>query len=165
MRLTEDSGDVPENYESNKGLYKDVKQMSLEEILSYKDLDAVCIETEYRALTKYALMAAEKGLHIQMDKPGGIDGDEPLPNECHICNIKLSCLNLLSNKSIRLLGFQKEHLKNISLSDITLKHKIGAPLTVEYADNVVISSFRSDNEECEILTENCTKVYLDGKTL
>ena len=74
--LPEDSGIVPENYESNKGLYKDVKQMSLEEILSYKDLDAVCIETEDRALTKYALMAAEKGLHIQMDKPGGIDGDE-----------------------------------------------------------------------------------------
>ena len=50
--------------------------MSLEEILYYKGLDAVAIEAEDRALTKYALMAAEKGLHIQMDKPGGIDGDE-----------------------------------------------------------------------------------------
>lgn len=74
--LPEDSGNVPENYESNKGLYKDVKQMSLEEILNHKGLDAVAIETEDRALTKYALMAAEKGLHIQMDKPGGIDDAE-----------------------------------------------------------------------------------------
>lgn len=75
--VPEDSGNIPENsYEGNKDSYKDVKQMSLEEILNYKDLDAVAIETEDRALTKYALMAAEKGLHIQMDKPGGIDGDE-----------------------------------------------------------------------------------------
>ena len=75
--VPEDSGNIPANsYEGNKDLYKDVKQMSLEEILNCKDLDAVVIETEDRALTKYALMAAEKGLHIQMDKPGGIDGDE-----------------------------------------------------------------------------------------
>lgn len=75
--VPEDSGNIPANsYEGNKDSYKDVKQMSLEEILNYKGLDAVAIETEDRALTKYALMAAEKGLHIQMDKPGGIDGDE-----------------------------------------------------------------------------------------
>ena len=75
--VPEDSGNIPANsYEGNKDSYKDVKQMSLEEILNYKGLQAVAIETEDRALTKYALMAAEKGLHIQMDKPGGIDGDE-----------------------------------------------------------------------------------------
>ena len=75
--VPEDSGNLPENsYEGNKAAYEDVKQMTVEEILSNKELDAVAIETEDRALTKYALMAAEKGLHIQMDKPGGIDGDE-----------------------------------------------------------------------------------------
>ena len=75
--VPDDNGNIPANsYEGNKDSYKDVKQMSLEEILNYKGLDAVAIETEDRALTKYALMAAEKGLHIQMDKPGGIDGDE-----------------------------------------------------------------------------------------
>lgn len=47
--------------------------MTAEELLNYPDLDAVCIETEDRALTKYAIAAAEKGLHIHMDKPGGID--------------------------------------------------------------------------------------------
>lgn len=64
------------SYDGNKGFYKDVKQMTVEEILSYPDLDAVCIETEDRALTKYAIMAAERGLHIQTDKPGGIDNAE-----------------------------------------------------------------------------------------
>ncbi len=56
--------------------YKDVKKMTVEEVLNYPDLDAVFIETEDRALTKYALMAAKKGLHIHMDKPGGIDQAE-----------------------------------------------------------------------------------------
>lgn len=75
--VPEDAGNTaPFDYESNKGHYTDVKRMTLEEILNYGELDAVCIETEDRALTKYALMAAEKGLNIQMDKPGGIDGEE-----------------------------------------------------------------------------------------
>lgn len=56
--------------------FDSVRRMTLDEILNCDGLDAVVIETEDRALTKYALMAAEKGLNIQMDKPGGIDGDE-----------------------------------------------------------------------------------------
>lgn len=75
---------VPEDAENSPGFlyedktwaFEDVPRMTVEEILNYPDLDAVVIETEDRALTKYALMAAEKGLNIQMDKPGGIDGDE-----------------------------------------------------------------------------------------
>lgn len=74
--VPEDSlNDKPRLYENNTWAYEGVPQLSLEEILNYPDLDAVCIETEDRALTKYALMAAEKGLHIQMDKPGGISDD------------------------------------------------------------------------------------------
>ncbi len=68
-------GDEPV-YDNNQGVYEDVKRMTVDEILNYPGLDAVCIETEDRRLTEYAIMAAEKGLHIQMDKPGGIDGDE-----------------------------------------------------------------------------------------
>lgn len=64
------------SYEGNKQVYDDAKRMSVEEILNYPDLDAVCVETEDRALTKYALMAAKKGLNIYMDKPGGINQAE-----------------------------------------------------------------------------------------
>lgn len=53
-----------------------VPRMTVEEILARDDLDGVCIETEDRALTKYALMAAERGLNVHMDKPGGISGEE-----------------------------------------------------------------------------------------
>lgn len=61
------------SYEGNKEQYDQSKLMTVEEILNYPDLDAVCIETEDRVLTKYSLLAAEKGLNIQMDKPGGVD--------------------------------------------------------------------------------------------
>lgn len=63
-------------YESNKRFYEGVPQLTVDEILNYEGLDAVCIETEDRALTKYALMAAGKGLHIQMDKPGGVSDED-----------------------------------------------------------------------------------------
>lgn len=59
-----------------KGTYSDVPEMTVEEILNYPSLDAVLIETEDRALTKYARLAVERGLAVHMDKPGGIDGDE-----------------------------------------------------------------------------------------
>lgn len=64
------------SYERFKERHADVPELTVDEILNFPGLDAVCIEAEDSALTKYAIMAAQKGLHIQMDKPGGIDDDE-----------------------------------------------------------------------------------------
>ena len=47
------------------------REMSVEEILSDPTIEAVSVETEEKYLTKYAIMAAEKGKHIHMEKPGG----------------------------------------------------------------------------------------------
>ena len=75
--VPEDEYNIPQfGNQAHKWAIGDAKQLTLDEILNYPDLDAVCIETEDRALTKYAIMAAEKGLHIQMDKPGGVDDAE-----------------------------------------------------------------------------------------
>lgn len=75
--VPEDTGNLPMfSYEGQKSAYDGIPKLTLEEILNNSELDAVCIETEDRALTKYAFPAAQRGLHIQMDKPGGIDGDE-----------------------------------------------------------------------------------------
>lgn len=63
-------------YENNKQAYSGVEKLTLDEILNFDGLDAVVIETEDRALTKYAYLAAQKKLNIQMDKPGGIDDGE-----------------------------------------------------------------------------------------
>lgn len=63
----EDFADRIENYE------KKLPVMTVEEAFNTDGLDAVIVETEEENLTKYALLAAEKGLPIHMDKPGGLD--------------------------------------------------------------------------------------------
>lgn len=73
--VPEDSLNPGCTYEDRKSRFVGYPKMTVEEILNLPELDAVVIETEDRALTKYAQMAADRGLSIQMDKPGGIDGD------------------------------------------------------------------------------------------
>ena len=53
-------------------LYEGIPEMELEELLNYPGLEAVVIESSEENLFRYALMAAERGLHIHMDKPGGL---------------------------------------------------------------------------------------------
>lgn len=59
----------PERMEQFNGL----REMTVEEILNDDTIEAVVIETEEVHLTKYALMAAQHGKHIHMEKPGGTD--------------------------------------------------------------------------------------------
>ena len=54
-------------------IYDRRPRMTVEEIFAIPDLDAVILETDELHLTKYAIMAAERGLAIHMDKPGGIE--------------------------------------------------------------------------------------------
>ena len=49
------------------------KELTLQEVLNDKEIEAVTIETDEVYLTKYALLAAKAGKHIHMEKPGGID--------------------------------------------------------------------------------------------
>ena len=53
-----------------------LKKFTVDEALELPGLDAAIIETEEINLTKYALMAAKRGLHIHMDKPGGTELSE-----------------------------------------------------------------------------------------
>lgn len=54
-------------------LFDGYKELTLNEILNNPEIEAVAIETDEIYLTKYALMAAEAGKHIHMEKPGGIE--------------------------------------------------------------------------------------------
>ena len=47
-------------------------ELTVEQILEDKSIDAVIVETDEIYLTKYAIMAAEAGKHIHMEKPGGV---------------------------------------------------------------------------------------------
>ena len=53
--------------------FKNLKQLTLEEAFAIPDLDAAVIETDDTLLTKYTRLALERGLAVQMDKPGGQD--------------------------------------------------------------------------------------------
>lgn len=53
-----------------RNIFSDKKRMSVEELLHIPDLRAVTIECREQELIKYAKQAAERGLHIHMDKPG-----------------------------------------------------------------------------------------------
>lgn len=47
------------------------KELTVEEILQDPEIEAVVVETEEIHLTKYALMVANAGKHLHMEKPGG----------------------------------------------------------------------------------------------
>lgn len=66
---------MPENerdkFPTNMAGFEGYDELTVDEILNNPEIDAVAIETEEKYLTKYALMAAEHGKHIHMEKPGG----------------------------------------------------------------------------------------------
>ena len=47
------------------------RELTLEEVMYDTSIEAVAVETDEIYATKYALMAAEHGKHIHMEKPGG----------------------------------------------------------------------------------------------
>ena len=65
----------PENerskYPERMNYFEGYTELTVDEILSNPEIEAVTVETEECYLTKYALMAAEHGKHIHMEKPGG----------------------------------------------------------------------------------------------
>lgn len=65
--------DGSELYEERKKRYDGCPRLSLEEILLDPSIGAVTVETSDRLLTKYALLALERGKAVQMDKPGSAD--------------------------------------------------------------------------------------------
>lgn len=48
------------------------RELKLEEVLNDPGIEAVTIETDEVYLSKYALLAAQHGKHIHMEKPGGV---------------------------------------------------------------------------------------------
>ena len=59
--------------EPNSKRLDGIKMLTLEEILDNPEIEAVTVETEEKSLSRYSIMAAEKGKHIHMDKPGGTE--------------------------------------------------------------------------------------------
>ena len=58
-------------YRQKREVYEGAKKYTVDEILSMTDLDAVAVETLDLHLVKYAQMAADRGLHVHMEKAAG----------------------------------------------------------------------------------------------
>ena len=61
-----------ENYEESIRMLEGYPELTLDEILNDESIEAVTVETDEIHLTKYAIMAAQHGKHIHMEKPGGV---------------------------------------------------------------------------------------------
>ena len=62
-----------EKFPRQMDVFEGYTEMTVEEILSDPEIDAVAVETEEIYLTKYALMVARAGKHLHMEKPGGVE--------------------------------------------------------------------------------------------
>lgn len=65
-----------EKFEKELFVFEGYPELTLEEILNDPTIEAVTVETEEIHLTKYAIMAAEHGKMIHMEKPGGTSLEE-----------------------------------------------------------------------------------------
>ena len=61
-----------EKFPSKMKHFDGYREMTVEEILSDSEIEAVAVETEEIYLTKYARMVADAGKHLHMEKPGGV---------------------------------------------------------------------------------------------
>ena len=61
-----------EKFPASVRTFSGYREMSVDEIMADESIEAVVIETEEIYLTKYALLAAARGKHIHMEKPGGL---------------------------------------------------------------------------------------------
>lgn len=77
--------DEREKFSDLLGVFDGYTELTLEEVLSDPEIEAVTVETEEIHLTKYALMAAKHHKHIHMEKPGG---QEPADFEKLIAFVK-----------------------------------------------------------------------------
>ncbi len=62
-----------EKFLENIDIFDGYREMTVEEILNDPQIDGVVVETEEIYLTKYALMVAQAGKHLHMEKPGGME--------------------------------------------------------------------------------------------
>lgn len=146
MRLTDDFEFVgfaepspdychPEHVNSPRcaKLYETRARYTVEELLAMDDLDAVAIECEEENGTKYAQLFADKGVHIQFDKPGthGVASFERLIETCRQKQLVLHMgymyrYNPLVQRAV-------EMMKNGEFGDI---YSVEAHMSLLYGENM-----------------------------
>ncbi len=106
-----------------------VKLISVKEALEFRNLQAVTIETEEKNLTNYAQMAANKGLHIHMDKPGGFETSD---FEALVFKVKAQKLVFSLGYMYRFNPYIREAIRKAKSGDIGKVYSVEAHMSCEH---------------------------------
>lgn len=116
-------------YRQKREVYKDAKKYTVEEILSMTDLDAVAVETLDLHLVKYAQMAADRGLHVHMDKAAG---ESAAAFEKLLSTVKRKNLVFSIGYMYRFNPMVKQAFERIERGEIGKIHSIDAEMSCYY---------------------------------
>ena len=109
------------------------REMTVEEILGDPEIEAVVVETEEMYLTKYAIMVAESGKHLHMEKPGG----------CELEDFEKLVKMLKEKKLVFSTGYMyrfnpkiKEALEKVKRGDLGKIYSVEAHMSCKHTDDV-----------------------------
>jgi predicted dehydrogenase len=128
---------LPENerekFPEHANAFDGYDEMSVDEILNNLEIEAVAVETEEIYLTKYALMVANAGKHLHMEKPGGT----ALPDfEKLIDILKLKNLTFSTGYMYRFNPKIKEALAKIKNSELGEIYSVEAHMNCKHPSEV-----------------------------
>lgn len=109
------------------------REMTVEEILSDPEIEAVAVETEEVYLTKYALMVAEAGKHLHMEKPGGC---ELADFERLVATLKAKRLTFTLGYMYRFNPMVKEAFSKVEKGDLGKIYSVEAHMNCKHSINV-----------------------------
>ena len=118
-----------EKFPDTVKVFDGYREMTVEEILSDPEIEAVAVETEEIYLTKYALMVANAGKHLHMEKPGGTDYND---FEKLINTLKSKNLAFTTGYMYRFNPKVKEALQKIKNGDLGKIYSVEAHMDCKH---------------------------------
>ena len=113
--------------------FEGYREMTVEEILGDPEIEAVVVETEEIYLTKYALMVAEAGKHLHMEKPGGCEFED---FEKLIKILKEKKLVFSTGYMYRFNPSVKEALEKIKRGDLGRIYSVEAQMSCKHTEDI-----------------------------
>lgn len=128
---------LPENerekFPGSMAAFDGLRELTLDEVLNDPTVEAVTVETEEIYLTKYALLAAQHGKHIHMEKPGGI---EPTAFEELIAAVKAGGRVFHTGYMYRYNPAVSELLERVDRGELGEIHSVEAQMSCFHTDEV-----------------------------
>ena len=122
-----------EKFPQRVNAFDGYREMTVEEILNDPEIEAVAVETEEIYLTKYALMVANAGKHLHMEKPGGCELED---FEKLVGILKEKKLVFSTGYMYRFNPKVKEALEKIKRGDLGKIYSVEAHMNCKHHDHV-----------------------------